>query len=324
MANGIPYLSTSEVNTFANRYIMPNIIDQRYKSRALLGVMNSKGRVKTIDGGSIVVQPILAQPNQTAASYFGADILNADAQEEFTNAQIRWCAAYAAATIVNTDKLRCTGRTAALDLVEAKTESAFMACFDKVGSFVFGNGNGNGGKDWDGLGAAVNNAAGFQVYLGIDRVANPWWQAQVVNPGTPTALSTASMGTLYVNCQVDEERPQLIVTTPAGYVAFEQLLTPNERFMDDTLGNFAFNNLAFKGSAVVMDSGCPANTMYFLNMDHLRLFLHKDRQWVFEGFSKPVSPSGSQDVEVGFVFAMGNFFLRKPSSCGVYQNISNA
>jgi hypothetical protein len=94
--------------------------------------------------------------------------------------------------------------------------------------------------------------------------------------------------------------------------------------MDDTLGNFAFNNLAFKGSAVVMDSGCPANTMYFLNMDHLRLFLHKDRQWVFEGFSKPVSPSGSQDVEVGFVFAMGNFFLRKPSSCGVYQNISNA
>lgn len=320
MANGIPYLSTTEVNTFANRYIRGNIIDQRYKSRALLGVLNSKGRVKKIDGGSIIAQPILAQMNQTAASYFGADILNADAQEEFTNVQIRWCGAYGSVTIVGTDKLRCTGREAALDFVEAKSESAFMACFDKVGSFAFGNGNGNSGKDWDGLGAGVNNAAGFQVYNGIDRVANPWWQSQVSNPGTPTAMSLATMGTLYVSCQVDEERPQLIVTTSTGYASYEALLTPNERFLDDAVGNLGFTNLAFKGSALIMDSGCPAGTMYFLNIDHVKLFLHKNRDFVFEGLVKV----WNQDVEVGQVFALGNYECDKPSSCGLYANISNA
>lgn len=320
MANGIPYLSTSEVNTFANRYIRTNIIDQRFKSRALLGIMNSKGRVKRIDGGSIIAQPILAQPNQTASSYFGADILNADSQQEFTNVQIRWCGAYASATVIGTDKLRCSGRAAALDLVQAKTESAFMSCFDKVGSFVFGNGNGNGGKDWDGLGAGINNAAGFQVYNGIDRVANPWWQSQVYNPGTPTALSTANMATLYYSCQTDEERPQLIVTTQTGYASYQQLLTPQERFHDDTVGNLGFTNLAFQGSAMVWDSGCPANTLYMINLDHTRLFLHKDREFEFQGFERPYD----QDIEVGQVLALGNFEERKPSASGVMYNISNA
>ena len=320
MSNGLPYVSTNEVNTFANRYVRNNIVDQRYKSRAWLGILNSVGRIVRIDGGSIVSQPILAQPNQTAASYFGADLLDADAQEEFTNVEIRWCAAYASATINGTDKLRCTGREATLNIVKAKTESAFMACFDKVGSFVFGNGNGNGGKDWDGMGAGINDAAGFQVYNGIDRVANPWWQSQVFDPGTPTAVSSASMMTLFTECQTDEERIQLIVTTKAGYTAYWQLLTPQEILADDSIGNLGFNNIAFQGFALVMDAGCPSGTMWFVNLDHVRLFLHTQRQFEFQGFQRPYN----QDVEAGQVLAMGNFENRKCSASGVYRNISNA
>lgn len=319
MANGLPYVSTNEVNTFSNRYVRDNIIDQRYQSRALMGIMNSTDRIMRIDGGSIIAQPILAQPNQTAASYFGADLLDADAQEEFTNVEIRWCAAYASATITGTDKLRCTGKTATLSIVKAKTESAFMACFDNVGRMVYGNGNGNGGKDWDGLLAGINNAAGFQVYNGIDRVANPWWQAQVFNPGTPTALSSASMMTLFTQAQTDEERVQLIVCTKTGYASYWALLTPQEIFADDSVGNLGFNNIAFQGCALVMDFGCPSNTMYFINLDHTRMFLHTQRQFEFQGFQRPVN----QDIEAGQVLAMGNFEVRKPAANGVYQNISN-
>ena len=319
MSNGLPYVSTNEVNTFTNRYLRENIIDQRYQSRALMGIFNSTGRIVRIDGGSIVAQPILAQPNQTAASYFGADLLDADAQEEFTNVEIRWCAAYASATINNTDKLRCTGKAATMSIVKAKTESAFMACFDKVGSFTFGNGTGNGGKDWDGMGAAINNAAGFQVYNGIDRVANPWWQAQVFDPGTPTALSTASMGTLFDQCTTDEERVQVIISTKSGYSAYRALLTPQEILADDSVGNLGFTNLAFQGCALIMDAGCPSGSMYFINLDHCRLFLHTSREFVFNGFQRPIN----QDVEVGQVLAMGNFENRKPSAFGVMRNISN-
>jgi hypothetical protein len=317
--NGLPYVSTNEINTVANRYVRPNVIDQRYMSRAVMGVLNAVGRVVRIDGGSIIAQPILAQPNQTASSYFGADLLNADAQEEFTNVEIRWCAAYASATVNGTDKLRCTGRTATLNLVKIKTESAFMAAFDKVASFVYGNGNGNGGKDWDGLGAGVNNAQGFAVYNGIDRSANPWWQAQVFDPGTPTALATSSMMTLYMQCKTDEERVQLISATKTGYASYWSLLTPQEIFRDSSVGNLGFDNIAFQGCALVDDFGQPSGTMNFHNLDHERLILHKDRQFEFQGFQRPYN----QDTEAGQVLAMGNFEVRKPAACGVYRNIAN-
>ena len=315
----LPYTSQSEVNTFCNRYVRPNIIDQRYESRAVMGIFNSTKRVIRIDGGSIVAQPILAQPNQTAASYIGADIFDASQQEEFTSAQIRWCQAYASCTITGIDKLRCTGKEATLSFVQSKTESAFMACFDKVGSFVFGNGTGNGGKDWDGLGAGVNNAGGFQVYNSIDRIANPWWQGQVFNPGSSTNLSTASMMTLYMQCKTDEERIQLISATKTGYQAFWSLLTPQELFLDDSIGNLGFANIAFQGCALVDDYGQPSGTMNFHNLDHERLILHTQRQFEFQGFQRP----WNQDLEAGQVLAMGNFEVRKPAACGVYRNISN-
>ena len=319
MANGIPYVSTSEINTFCNRFLRKNIIDQRYKSRALMGILNSTGRLVKIDGGSILSQPMLAQPNQTASSYFGADVFDADAQEEFTNYEIPWKGAYASATVLGSDKLRVTGRESALNLVKAKTESAYMAAFDKVASYIYGNGNGNGGKDWDGLGAGVNNAAGFQVYAGIDRLANPWWQGQVFDPGTPTALSTASMMTLFMQCKTDEERIQLITATKTGYASFWSLLTPQEIFSDDSIGNLGFANISFQGCAVLDDYGQPSGTMNFHNLDHERLFLHTERQFEFQGFIRPYN----QDLETGQVLAFGNFEVRKPSACGVMRSLSN-
>lgn len=315
----IPFVSTAEINAFVERKLRQTIIDQRFQSRALLGIMRAKKRLIKEDGGSIVSQPILAQPNQTAITYSGADILPTDAQEEFTTAEIQWKQAQASVTINGIDKARASGKSAQLNLVKNKIESAYMALFDKIGAQVFANGTGNSGKDWDGLTAGVANAAGFQVYLGIDRVANPWWQAQVFNPGTATALSVASMMTLWMQCKTDEERVNLISATKTGYATYWSLLTPQEIFVDSSVGNLGFDNISFQGSPLVDDAGQPAGTMNFHNLDHERLFVHKDVDFVFDGFQTPVN----QDTDTGHVKVYGNFEVRKPAACGVYQNISN-
>ena len=315
----IPFVSTAEINAFVERKLRQTIIDQRFQSRALLGILRAKKRLIKEDGGSIVSQPILAQPNQTAITYSGADILPTDAQEEFTTAEIAWKQAQASVTINGIDKARASGKSAQLNLVKNKIESAYMALFDKIGAQVYANGTGNSGKDWDGLTAGVNNASGFQVYLGIDRVANPWWQAQVFNPGTATALSVASMMTLFMQCKTDEERINLISATKTGYASYWALLTPQEIFVDSSVGNLGFANISFQGSPLVDDAGQPAGTMNFHNLDHERLFVHKDVDFVFDGFQTPVN----QDTDTGHVKVYGNFEVRKPAACGVYQNISN-
>ena len=315
----IPFVSTAEINTFVDRKIRPTIVDQRYQSKALFGITRAKKRLIIEDGGSIIAQPILANPNETAITYLGADVLPTDAQEEFTSYEIPWKQAQVSVTIVALDKLRATGKRAQLNLVKDKIESAYMALFDKMGSQLYANGQGNKGKDWDGLGAALNNASGFQVYNGIDRVANPWWQAQVFNPGSATALSTASMMTLWMQCKTDEERIHLLVATKTGYASFWSLLTPQEQFFDSEIASLGFRNIAFQGSAMVDDSGVPSGTIKFINLDHFRFYVHRDENFAFSGFDRPIN----QNVDTGHVFLTGNFELRKPASCGDYQAISN-
>jgi hypothetical protein len=315
----IPFVSTAEINAFVERNIRDVIVDQRYQSKAVLGILRGKKRIIREDGGSIISQPILAQPNQTAITYSGADVLPSDSQEEFTTYELQWKQAQVSVTINGIDKARASGKRAQLDLVKNKIESAYMALFDKIGNQVFANGTGNAGKDWDGLGAAVNNASGFQVYLGIDRIANPWWQAQVFNPGSSTALSTASMMTLWMACKTDEERIHLISATKTGYASYWQLLTPQELFVDSEIASLGFRNIAFQGVALVDDAAQPANTMNFHNLDHERLVVHKDVDFSFDGFIRPVN----QDTDTGHIFVYGNFECRKPAATGVYQNISN-
>jgi len=319
MGSGVPFVSTAEINAFAERNLRKDIIDQRFQSKAYLGIIRGKKRLIREDGGSIISQPILAQPNQTAVSYSGADVLPTDSQEEFTTYELAWKQAQASVTINGIDKARASGKRAQLDLVKNKIESAYMALFDKLGTFAFGNGTGNSGKDWDGLAASVNNAPGFQVYLGIDRIANPWWQGQVFNPGSSTALSTASMMTLWMQCKTDEERINLITATKTGYASYWALLTPQEIFVDSSIANLGFDNIAFQGSAMVDDSAQPSGTMNFHNLDHERLVVHKDVDFIFDGFIRP----NNQDTDTGHVYVYGNFEVRKPAACGVYQNISN-
>jgi hypothetical protein len=315
----IPFLSTAEINAFVDRNLRKSIIDQRYQAKPILGILRGKKRIILEDGGSIISQPILVQPNQTAITYSGADVLPTDAQEEFTTYELQWKQAQVSVTINGIDKARASGKRAQLDLVKNKIESAYMALFDKLGAQVFANGTGNASKDWDGLLAAVNNAQGFQVYLGIDRIQNPWWQAQVVNPGVATALSTASMMTLWMLCKTDNERVHLISATKTGYSSFWQLLTPQEWFVDQEVGNLGFRNIAFQGCPLVDDSAQPTGTMNFHNLDHERLVVHRNRNFDFSGFQRPIN----QDTDTGHVFVYGNYVVRKPAATGVYQNISN-
>lgn len=320
MATGIPFVSTAEINAFVERNLRRSIIDPgQYGSATWLGMLRHKKRIVLEDGGSIISQPIIVARNATAVTYSGADVLPSDAQEEFSSYELPWKQAQVSVTITGIDKARASGKRKQLDIVKNKTEKAYLDLYDKMAGQVFADGTGNGTKDWDGMQAAINNAAGYQVYLGIDRVANPWWQAQVFDPGTATALSTASMMTLYMQTKTDEETIHAIVTTKNTYALFWATLTPSERFVDSTLASLGFDNIAFQGKVMLEDSHCPAGTMWFVNLDHCRMVVHKDVNFHFRGFQEPVN----QDTQTGHVFVYGNFEVRKPGSCGRYNNILN-
>jgi hypothetical protein len=313
------FLSTNEMNSFTHRNIRRTAIDQILKSATTLAIYRAKDRIVYEDGGAIISQPVLMQLNQTAQTYSGADVLEASTQEEFSSYELPWKQATAACMITGIDKKRNQGTSQQLNLLKNKQQSALLSLVNLLAAQVYADGTGNGGKDWDGLTAGVNNANGFNVYLGIDRTQNPWWQAQVFDPGTPTALSTGNMMTLFLACTVDEEVPDLITVTNAIYAIYSSLLQSGERYVDDFVGGLGFSNLAFQGKPLVQDSHQPTATMNFHNLDHERLVVHEDENFNFEGFKEPVN----QDIIIGRWKVYGNFEVRKPSACGVYRNVLN-
>ena len=313
------FLSTTEMNTFTLRNLRRTAVDQILKSATMLAIMRAKNRLVVEDGGSIIAQPILVQLNQTAQTYSGADVLESSTQEEYTNYELAYKQATAACMITGIDQKRNQGSSQQLSLLKNKQESALLSLVNLLAGQVFSDGTGNSGKDWDGFLASINNASGFQNYLGIDRLANPWWQAQVFDPGTPTALSTGNMLSLFLATRTDEEVPDLISVTKAIYAIYSSLLTPGERYVDDFVGGLGFDNLAFQGKPLVEDSHNPPAQMFFWNLDHCRMVVHEDENFNFEGFKEPVN----QDVIIGRWKTYGNFENRKPSSCGCYRNILN-
>lgn len=61
------------------------------------------------------------------------------------------------------------------------------------------------------------------------------------------------------------------------------------------------NTRLFNGKPCIADSHCPANHIFYLNEDHLHLFVHKQEDFRMEPFQSPIN----QNIKVAGIFWMG-------------------
>lgn len=172
---------------------------------------------------------------------------------------------------------------------------------------------------------------------GINSDSNTWWNAKLgtfaQSSGHETTTSTASMAwsdlvdtssgvsklakamtRMYGACTIDNDQPDLIVTTQAIYDAYESSLQANKRFAGaDDIGNSGFSSLRFKNASVVVDSHVPAGQMYFLNTNYLDFKVHQDRNFTFEDFKRL---EGSDNLQ-SRLFWMGQLVCTNPRMQGL-------
>ena len=123
-----------------------------------------------------------------------------------------------------------------------------------------------------------------------------------------------AMTRMYGACTIDNDQPDLIVTTQAIYDAYETALQANKRFAGaDDIANYGFNSLRFKNASVVVDSHCPDGQMYFLNTNYLDFKVHKGRNFAFEDFKRL---EGSDNIQ-SRLFWMGQLVCTNPRMQGV-------
>jgi hypothetical protein len=149
-----------------------------------------------------------------------------------------------------------------------------------------------------------------------DTGAFSWSDAISLNSSNVAHL-TVAMTRMYGALTVDNDQPDLIVTTQAIYDAYETSLQANKRFAgDDAIANAGFDSLRFKGATVVVDSHCPPGQMYFLNTNYIDFKVHKDRNFQFEDFKRLETADNIQSR----LFWMGQLTCSNPGMQGVLYN----
>lgn len=302
-------------STLENR--TKKLADNVSKNNALLSRLSSKGKIRTIDGGSKILEE-LEYGEGDLVWYGGYDKIDYTPKQLFTSAEfgLKLCAVPVA--ISGEDKLKNSGKEQMINLFEKRIENAEKTMKNKMAAAIYGDGTGSSGKEIGGLQLLVADAPETGVVGNIDRASNAFWRNQSVSAAVTSENILAKMDEIYLKCCRGTDKPDLVVADNVMYSTYEQALQPNQRFTDPKLAEAGFTTLKFKGADVIFDGGqdgaCPAKHMYFLNTDYIYLRPHKDRNMKVIGGDRMAI---NQDALYRIIGWAGNMTLSNASLQGV-------
>lgn len=168
--------------------------DNVFTARPLMAWLKAKDRMKLLDGGAKIVEPLMYAQNQAAGSYSGYDTLPLTASAGISAAEFPWKQFAATIAINGLEEAENSGEEAIIDLLEAKITQAEETISEAMDVMFLADGTGNSGKDWLGLKAVLagydvtqNGTPVGNISLGVSAVPqsgtqptqNQWWQPYV-------------------------------------------------------------------------------------------------------------------------------------------------
>jgi len=283
------------------------LTDNIFTARPLTYFLQDRGRIRMLNGGTKIVEPLIYGTNSTVASYSGFDSLALTPQQGISAAEYEWKQYAASITISGIEEAKNNGEQEIINLLEAKIMQAEESMREGFNQMFFGDGTGNSSKDWNGLGNLVE-ASG--TVGGIDRSTETWWRSYEENTGG--ALTLAQMATAYNTVSVGNDHPDMILTTQTLFEKYESLLVSNLRFTDTRTADAGFQNLLYKAAPVVYDVHCTSGVMYFLNSKYLTLVGHTNKWFAQTPF---VSPE-DVDAKYALILCYGNLTCRNAKKQG--------
>ena len=285
-------LTWDQVAGITGKYFVPKLVDNIFDSNVIL--MKLKEKANMVSGGNSLMVP-LNYAQTTANGWFsGADTLDTSDNENITSAEYSWKQAYANITLTRLDVLKNSGDEQKVNLAKAKVEIAEKTLKDTMGTGIFNDGT--TAKAFVGLRAIVDTSSSVG---GISQTTYSWWAAQL--DSSSTVLTIPTLNTQFSAASIDNDTPTLGVAGRTVYNLYYAALQPQQRFADSGMAKGGFSSLLFNGKPIVIDSHCPASTLFFLNLNYLHLFIHKDENFRFEPFVVPKD----QNVKSGKIYFAG-------------------
>jgi len=318
------------VTSVTKQNFLPVVVENFYLGNVLF--MRMKDKRKSWSSGYQMKIPTEIKGRTQLGSYSGADLFGTaqeDVREQFTINPSQY---YANLTITGIQRAANRGKEAIVDLLTAEFQSVGRALNDKMGTDLYGDGTGNGGKAIVGLIAQVDNGTNVNIFQGLSRTTYPTLKSTFNTQ--QGALDLGDLATDFDGAQIGYDQPTLGVTTPAVFSIYEALLmatrqyqiVPNSgRFKMTAAGvetggvsaNAGFTGLMFRGMPIISDDKCTEGTLYMLNEKYIDLYeMPADPAFVSgsqQGFSwTGWKKSTNQDVIVSQLLWYGQLVGAEP------------
>jgi hypothetical protein len=285
------------------------LTDNVFTDRVLTNHLMTNGRIRMVNGGTKIVEPLIYGQNSTVASYSGYDPISLTAQDGISAAEYEWKQYAASIAISGIEEAKNNGEQEIINLLEAKIMQAEESMREGFNAMFFSDGTGNSGKNWNGLGNLIESG---NTVGGINSATagNEYWRSYEEN--TAGALTLAQMATAYNTVSVGNDRPDLILTTRTLFEKYEALLQPQLRYTDTKTADAGFQNLLFKAAPVVYDTAAPAGNMFFINSKYLTLVGHSGKWFSQTQFVRPEN----LDARYALIMCYGNLTCRNRKKQG--------
>ncbi len=266
------------------------LADNLTQNNAILQRLNQKGNVRPFSGGNVILEEIMYDDTTTnnANSYSGYEVLNIAPDSPISAAQYKIAQYADAVTMSGLEMLQNSSKEAIIDLLDGRMQVSEARLLNRISGDLYGDGTGNGGKNLDGLGAAVAAVPTSGTYGGINRATWSFWQNQITTGATSSTTILAAMTTAAIKQIRGTDKADLIVAGNTLYSYYVGALQAIQRIAAEESGAAGFASLKFYGGGtsadVVLGGGYgsqeTATYMYFLNTNYLFLRPHKERNFV--------------------------------------------
>lgn len=294
------------------------LADNVTNNNAVLRRMNQRGNIRTFSGGSKILQELSFAENANAGYYSGYDLLPVGISDVISSAEYEIKQAAVPVVISGLEQLQNSGKEAMIDLMEGRMKVAESTLSNLITAGIYSDGTGYGGKEIDGLNAAIPIDPTLAPYGGIDGSTYTFWQ-NAVSDNTAAATTAATIQGLWNNLWAQlvrgADRPDLIMCDNTVWTTYIASLQANQRFSNTNEGDAGFMTVKFMDADVVLDggiyngsvtgaTGAPAGTAFFLNTDYIHYRPHAQRNMV--ALSPNRRYATNQDAEVQIIGWAGN------------------
>lgn len=259
------------------------------QNNAILQRLNSKGNVRPFSGGNVILEEIFYDDTATnnANSYSGYEVLNISPDSPISAAQFKIAQYAASVTMSGLEMLQNSSKEAIIDLIDGRMQVSEARLLNRISGDLYGDGTGNGGKNVDGLAAAVAVSPTTGTYGGINRANFTFWRNQITT-GATSATMLAKMTEAAIKQIRGTDKADLYIAGNNMYQFFVNALQAIQRITTEESGAAGFASLKFYGGGtsadVVLGGGIGAqeNTsyMYLLNTNYIFFRPHKERNFV--------------------------------------------